>query len=383
MKNILITGGAGFIGSNLIRELIKQGSYRITVIDNFSNQIHGEIKSLSADIAENVDLIVGDVTDQDCFKKVLVDKDIIVHLAAETGTGQSMYDIKRYCDVNVSSTAILCDFLVNEKHKVKKVILASSRSIYGEGRYWSKEHGFVYPSIRTKDSIKKSFEVLCPISHEHNLQVVQTDEDSKIHPSSFYGLTKQFQEELLILACEIMDIPIFCLRFQNVYGPGQSLKNPYTGILSIFTRLALKGDTINIFEDGKESRDFVYINDVVNAIVLTLDERKNESQILNVGSGIPISVYEVAQQIVEKLGSSSDILISGDFREGDIRHNFADLTKIEKAIGYKPSWTFEVGLIEFLKWVRSQDDVPNDNFDYQKSLREMEARGLFTQKKLK
>ena len=142
-------------------------------------------------------------------------------------------------------------------------------------------------------------------------------------------------------------------------------------------------DFKSTFVVGNSPYYFVYINDVVNAIVLTLDERKNESQILNVGSGIPISVYEVAQQIVEKLGSSSDILISGDFREGDIRHNFADLTKIEKAIGYKPSWTFEVGLIEFLKWVRSQDDVPNDNFDYQKSLREMEARGLFTQKKLK
>jgi dTDP-L-rhamnose 4-epimerase len=380
MKKILVTGGAGFIGTNLIRKLLINNDYEITVIDNFNKQIHGLNHSLPNDITGKVKLVVGDITDKILFKEVLQGQDIIIHLAAETGTGQSMYDIKKYTDVNISATSFLCDYLVNEKHNVSKIILASSRSIYGEGKYLSNEFGTVYPNGRTKETIKKSFEVVCPHSFIDNLQLLPTDEDSKIHPSSFYGITKQVQEQLLLLTAEIKNIPIFCFRFQNVYGPGQSLKNPYTGILSIFTRLALKGETINIFEDGKESRDFVFVEDVVDAVILSLDPLHIGSHVLNVGSGIPTSVLEVANEIVNYLGSDSKIVISGDFREGDIRHNFADLKKVTNIIGYKPKWTFKNGLGLFLDWVTTQNDIPADNSDYKISLKELKERGLLTSK---
>jgi dTDP-L-rhamnose 4-epimerase len=380
MKKILITGGAGFIGTNLIRKLLLIDTYEITVIDNFNKQIHGSNLSLPEDINGRVNLVVGDITDKILFKEVLECQDIIIHLAAETGTGQSMYDIAKYTDVNIAATSFLCDYLVNEKHNISKIILASSRSIYGEGKYLSAEFGEVYPNGRTRETIKKSYEVECPNTFKDNLQLLPTDEDSKIHPSSFYGITKQVQEQLLLLTAEIKNIPIFCFRFQNVFGPGQSLKNPYTGILSIFTRLALKNETINIFEDGKESRDFVFVEDVVDAVIMSLNPLHTGSHVLNVGSGIPTSVLEVANEIVQYLDSKSKIIISGDFREGDIRHNFADLKKISCTIGFKPKWTFINGLRLFLDWVKTQNDLPTDNSDYKTSLKELEDRGLLTSK---
>jgi dTDP-L-rhamnose 4-epimerase len=381
MRNILvITGGAGFIGTNLIRKLLQEGNYEITVIDNFNKQIHGQNHTLQNDLIGKVKLVIGDITDKNLFKKVLIGQDIIVHFAAETGTGQSMYDIAKYTDINISATAFLCDYLVNEKHNISKIILASSRSIYGEGKYFSSEYGIVYPNGRTKETIKKSYEVLCPISFKPDLKALPTDEDSKIHPSSFYGITKQVQEQLLLLTAKIKNIPIYTFRFQNVFGPGQSLKNPYTGILSIFTRLALKNETINIFEDGDESRDFVFVEDVVDAVILALNPLHTGSHILNVGSGIPTSVLEVANEIVQYLGSKSKVVISGDFREGDIRHNYADLTNIENSLGYKPKWTFANGLREFLDWVKIQEDLPLDNSDYNTSIKELEDRGLLISK---
>jgi dTDP-L-rhamnose 4-epimerase len=380
MKKILITGGAGFIGTNLIRKLLLIDSYEITVIDNFNKQIHGSNLSLPKDINGKVNLVVGDITDKILFKEVLVGQDIIIHLAAETGTGQSMYDIAKYTDVNISATSFLCDYLVNEKHNISKIILASSRSIYGEGKYLSADFGEVYPNGRTKETIRKSYEVECPNTFKDNLQLLPTDEESKIHPSSFYGITKQVQEQLLLLTAEIKNIPIFCFRFQNVFGPGQSLKNPYTGILSIFTRLALKDETINIFEDGKESRDFVFVEDVVDAVIMSLNPVYTGNHVLNVGSGIPTSVLEVANEIVQYLDSKSQIIISGDFREGDIRHNFADIKKITSTIGFKPKWTFINGLRLFLDWVKTQNDLPTDNSDYKTSLKELEDRGLLISK---
>jgi dTDP-L-rhamnose 4-epimerase len=377
MKKILITGGAGFIGTNIARKLLtRETAFKITILDNFNPQIHGTQQSLPADLQDKVTLIYGDVTDKDAFYHALKEQDYVIHLAAETGTGQSMYNISHYTQVNIQATAYLCDYIVNEPHQLKTVIVASSRSIYGEGKYHSAQYGTVYPVARTAESMKENFEVACPVSGAYNLELQATDEASKIHPSSYYGITKQVQEQMVILATRLKNINGFALRYQNVYGPGQSLKNPYTGILSIFSRLALQNEKINIFEDGLESRDFVYIDDIANATIKCLDPNLQGQHILNVGSGVAVSVMEVAKEIVSYLKSNAEIYVSGAFREGDIRHNYADLALLKSTLGFEPQWSFKDGLHRFLDWVLQQEDIPVNFDDYKKSLGELEERGL-------
>lgn len=375
-KNVLITGGAGFIGSNLALKLISKG-YNVTVLDNLSPQIHGdnpqESSPLFLSIKDKVNFILGTVTSKSDWELALKDQDAIIHLAAETGTGQSMYEVQKYVDVNINGTALMVDLLVNNSYPVKKVIVASSRSIYGEGKYISKELGVVYPSQRTADYMdQKDFEVKYHGSSE--LELVATDEESKIHPSSVYGITKQNQEQMVLTVCSSMGIAGVAFRYQNVYGPGQSLKNPYTGILSIFSTQIKNGNKINIFEDGKESRDFVYIDDVVEATILGLEKEEANNQVFNVGTGIATSVITVADQLVKNYNIDVPITISGNYRLGDIRHNYADLTKIKKYLGFEPKVSFEEGIKEFTQWVNTQE-IQEDR--YQQSINEMKEKGLY------
>ncbi|WP_367864706.1 NAD-dependent epimerase/dehydratase family protein [Pedobacter sp. WC2423] len=376
MKNILITGGAGFIGSNLALALIKKG-HKITVLDNLSPQIHGEnpleTSPLYLSIKDKVKFISGTVTSKKDWEAAIKDQDIIVHYAAETGTGQSMYEIQKYVDVNVNGTAIMLDLLANQPHQVKKIVIASSRSIYGEGKYRSAEKGIVYPKHRTSAAMDKGdFEVKYADDQE-DLELLATDEESKIHPSSVYGITKQNQEQMIMTVCPTLGISPVAFRYQNVYGPGQSLKNPYTGILSIFSTQIKNGNGINIFEDGKETRDFVFIDDVVNATILGIENPAADGEVFNVGTGVPTDVITVATTLVKNYGVEVPITITGNYRLGDIRHNFADMTKIEAKLGFKPAYTFEQGIQEFTNWVNGQE-VENDN--YAQSIHEMKSRGL-------
>lgn len=376
IKNILITGGAGFIGSNLALKLVEKG-YTVTVLDNLSPQIHGEnpteTSPLYLSIKDKVNFIYGTVTSKDDWEKALEGQDAIVHYAAETGTGQSMYEVEKYVDVNINGTALMLNLLVNGSYDVKKVIVASSRSIYGEGKYISNELGAVYPSQRTAEYMDVGdFEVKYLDSSE--LTLVATDEDSKIHPSSVYGITKQNQEQMVLTVCPSIGIAGVAFRYQNVYGPGQSLKNPYTGILSIFSTQIKNGNNINIFEDGLESRDFVYIDDVVDATILGLQNAEANNQVFNVGTGIATTVLTVANELVKNYGVDVSIQVSGNYRLGDIRHNYADLTKINRYLGFEPKFSFELGLKKFAEWVNTQQ-VQEDN--YQKSIDEMKAKGLY------
>lgn len=376
MKNILITGGAGFIGSNLALKLIDKG-YRVTVLDNLSPQIHGTdpkaTSPLFLSIKDKVNFIEGSVTSPEDWKRALAGQDAIVHYAAETGTGQSMYEINRYVDVNINGTAIMLDLLVNGAYGVKKIVVASSRSIYGEGKYISKEFGAVYPQHRVAaDMDNGNFEPSYPGSS--TLTLVGTDEESKIHPSSIYGITKQNQEQMILAVCPTIDIAGVAFRYQNVYGPGQSLKNPYTGILSIFSTQIKNGNGINIFEDGKESRDFVFIDDVVDATILGLEKEEANNQVFNVGTGVATDVLTVANELKKNYGVNVPVTVSGNYRLGDIRHNFADLTKINSLLGFEPKVSFEQGLRKFTEWVNTQD-VQEDR--YQKSIDEMKAKGLY------
>lgn len=376
IKNILITGGAGFIGSNLALKLIDKG-YNITVLDNLSPQIHGDNPELSSplylSIKDKVKFILGTVTNEEDWKKAIAGQDAIVHYAAETGTGQSMYEVKKYIDVNINGTALLLDLLVNTKHTIKKVVVASSRSIYGEGKYISKELGEVYPTQRTAEFMDQGdFEVKYQGSSA--LTLVGTDENSKIHPSSVYGITKQNQEQMVLTVCPTIGIAGVAFRYQNVYGPGQSLKNPYTGILSIFSTQIKNGNGINIFEDGKESRDFVFIDDVVDATILGLEKEEANNQVFNVGTGVATNVLSVANGLIRNYGVDVPITITGNYRLGDIRHNFADLTKINTLLGFLPKVSFDEGLKKFTEWVNTQE-VQEDQ--YQKSIEEMKAKGLY------
>lgn len=375
-KNVLITGGAGFIGSNLALKLIGLG-HHVTVLDNLSPQIHGddpELSPLYCSIKDKVTFIKGSVESKVDWLAALVGVDTVVHLAAETGTGQSMYQIKRYSDVNIGGSAIFLDLLANEPHGITKMIIASSRSIYGEGRYHCSEHGIVYPDARRDtDMQKEDFSVKCPICSAE-VDVMATDEDSKIHPSSIYGVTKQVQEQMFLITGKGLGIDTVALRFQNVYGAGQSLSNPYTGILSIFSTRIKNGNDINIFEDGKESRDFIYIDDVVNSIYLSITNNQVSGDSYNVGSGVCTDVLTIAETLKKIYKSDSKINISGNYRVGDIRHNYADLTKIKRHLNFEPAVSFEDGMKRFTDWVNLQD-VQQDL--YEKSIDEMKKKGLY------
>ena len=357
MINVLISGGAGFIGSNLALKLVEKG-YNITVLDNLSQQVHGNdpetSSSLFLSIKNKVNFIRGDVTKRADWELALKGQDKVVHLAAETGTGQSMYQIEKYSNVNIGGTAILSDILTNVKHKIKKIVVASSRAIYGEGKYYCDEHGIVYPTERVSEDLSRGdFECKCPICRKE-VRLMPTCEDSKIHPTSVYGVTKQCQEQLVMTVGRTLQIPCVAFRYQNVYGPGQSLSNPYTGILSIFSTQIKNGKNINIFEDGLESRDFVYIDDVVNATILGLENPAADYKIFNVGADKPINVLTVANKLIQNYKCNVTMNITGNYRLGDIRHNFADLSRIRTVLGYKPFHDFEYGISKFTEWVESQ-----------------------------
>jgi dTDP-L-rhamnose 4-epimerase len=300
----------------------------------------------------------------------------VVHLAAETGTGQSMYEIQKYTDININGTANLLDYITNQKHDIKKVIVASSRAIYGEGKYYCKNHGVVYPLARNPvDMDKGDFEVKCPVCNM-SVSVLSTDEGSKIHPTSVYGITKQTQEELILTCCKALDIPAVSLRYQNVYGPGQSLKNPYTGILSIFSTCLINSKDVNIFEDGTESRDFIYIDDVVNATIVGIETNLHDWISINVGTGIAVSVMTVANTLKDLYNSDSKMRISGNYRIGDIRHNYADISLLKEKLKYRPAVSFEEGIKQFVAWVGSQKIDASTN-SYERSLVEMKTKGLY------
>lgn len=375
IKNILITGGAGFIGSNLALALLKKG-YSVTVLDNLSTQIHGKNveKSYSYNsIKDKVNFIKGDIRNRKDWEKSLVGQNAVIHLAGETSVGQSMYKIYKYTKVNIGGTALFLDIIANRPHELKKIIVASSRAVYGEGRYYCSSHGEIFPLNRKDEDLgNNSFDCKCPYCN-NSIKLLSVKEDSKIDPQSIYGITKYNQEQLFLLAGRNLNIPVIALRYQNVYGPGQSLSNPYTGILPVFSTQIKNNNSLNILEDGKQSRDFVYIDDVVNATILGLEDENVKFNVYNVGTGHPIELLHIANKLVSLFQSEVEVIITKNYRMGDIRHNYADLTKISKDLNFTPQYEFEDGIINFVKWVYSQE-IHKDG--YSKSLNESKKRGL-------
>jgi dTDP-L-rhamnose 4-epimerase len=385
MERVLITGGAGFIGNAIVEKLYKE--YEVVVLDNFTTQIHGdnyEESYLYQNIKEKCEVIKGDVCSEKDVTKALKEVDYVIHLAAETGTGQSMYEINKYTGVNIMGTSNLFQAILKNKLDVKKIILASSRSVYGEGMYFCTEHGIVVPNSRKIEDMKNGdFEVKCPICGG-DIELRSTTEECPLKPISYYAYTKMAQEKMLEVVCPTLNIPYTIFRYQNVYGAGQSLNNPYTGILSIFSKLLLQDRDLNIFEDGKESRDFIHVSDVAAITCSAIKNKATDYQYINVGSGENISVMQVAETLKKLFASKSKIAISGDFRKGDIRHNIAEVSRGKVLCGFKPAYTFEKGMEEFTAWVKEQqrENIKKQSDDgFERSLEEMKVTGMLIQSK--
>jgi dTDP-L-rhamnose 4-epimerase len=372
---ILITGGLGFIGINLAQQLLVE-KRRVVLFDNLSAQIHGAVPDFSAaqllrDPA--VEVLRGDVCQAADWAKALDGVGCVAHLAAETGTAQSMYEISRYTGTNVGGTAALLDYLSNHRHQVSKIILASSRSVYGEGAYECSLCGLVYPPMRAETRLQTAlWEPACPIC-AGEIRRTATPESARTAPASIYAATKLAQEDLVHIASQALGIAAVIFRFQNVYGEGQSLKNPYTGILSIFSTQIRAGKTVNLYEDGNESRDFVHVSDVARAVVLGINGSGADGATLNVGSGLPTSVQEIALLLQDRLGGTTVPRISGQYRLGDIRHGYADLAAAHACLGFTPEISLEEGLTRFVTWVKTQP-LESDLLD--RASAELVAHGL-------
>jgi dTDP-L-rhamnose 4-epimerase len=372
---IVITGGLGFIGMQVAKLLVEKG-HRVLLFDNLSPQIHGAVPDLSSMPllkSDKVEVFRGDVCRSDNWETVLADAGCVVHLAAETGTAQSMYEISRYTDTNVGGTASLLNYLASNRHQVAKIVLASSRSVYGEGAYHCAHCGDVFPAMRSAEMLRcQQWQPECP-NCRGEIEAAATREDAITAPASIYAATKLAQEDLVRIAGKALGIAPVIFRLQNVYGEGQSLKNPYTGILSIFSNQIRQGTIVNLYEDGQESRDFVHVSDVARAIVLGVTSDRADGSTLNVGYGKPTSVERIAILLSELLGAGAQPIVSGQYRVGDIRHGFADTSAIYQQLGFIPELTLEQGLDRFVSWVRRQP-MEDDRLDA--ATEELLSRGL-------
>jgi dTDP-L-rhamnose 4-epimerase len=366
---VLVTGGAGFIGSHLVRSLLSQGD-SVVVYDNYDPQVH--LRKARPAKAPRLKTVVGDVRDRRSLAVELRKVDAVVHLAAAVGVGQSQYQIRHYVDVNLNGTATLLDILANDRHKVARVVVASSMSAYGEGAYSCAKCGRVRPGLRSDEAMKHGqWEPACP-DCGGELRPVPTRESDRFHSNSIYAVTKMGQEELVLNYGLAYGIPSVALRFFNVFGPGQSLSNPYTGVAAIFlTRLKNRHAPV-IYEDGLQCRDFTSVYDVVQAIELSVRKPIGEHRIFNVGTGVPTPIKSIAQILGRCCKSDLEPKIVRKFRSGDTRHCYADISRIMEALGYRPRVPLEEGMRELADWADSVD--AKDGFD--EAQRELTRRGL-------
>ncbi len=379
MNRILVTGGAGFIGSHLC-PLLVANNYSVTILDNLSPQIHGDTPKTPSWVEEcGINFVHGSVTDRGVLESCLSECDSLIHLAAETGTGQSMYEIEKYNEVNTQATALILDIITNKKLKLKRVLLASSRSVYGEGAYICEvcnDEVRHYPTARKPEQLaNQQWTAPCNVCG-HTLTSVPTRESDNIQPASIYASTKYAQEDLISICCESLGIGYGILRLQNVYGEGQSLNNPYTGILSIFSTRIRRDLQLPIFEDGEETRDFVHVEDVANAFLAALTAENAPNTVINVGTGELTTVVDIASKLTEAFGKDPDIKVTGQYRLGDIRHNRADINKLRNLLGYEPQVSLMQGLTRFVDWVNTQP-LPEDKLD--KANAELKEKGLMGQ----
>lgn len=373
-QTVLVTGGAGFIGSFLVDQLIEKG-YKVRILDNLEDQVHQGKKPKYLNVLlrnENTEFIKGDVRNYSELQKAMVGMDAIFHLASAVGVGQSNYQIKKYMDTNAGGISNLLDILVNSKNTVKKLVTISSMTSYGEGNYQCKSCGVVRPSLRPEEQLKKrDWNLYCPNCNSL-IKPIPTDEKALDYPNSVYGLSKKVQQDLSFLIGNIYKIPVVVLRGFNIYGPRQSLSNPYTGVTAIFISRLKNNKEAVVFEDGLQTRDFVSVRDVVQAFILALEKDGANHQMFNIGSGKGTPVLEIAQTLSKLLGKEKLIKVNNEFRKNDIRHCFADISKAKQLLGWEPKVSLKQGLKELIEW--SEGEKAEDKFA--QAQKELEQKGL-------
>jgi dTDP-L-rhamnose 4-epimerase len=373
VERVLVTGGAGFIGSHLVDALLRRGA-KVRVLDSLDPQVHGQDRRVPDYLHPDADLVLGDVRDRDLLARALDGIDSLFHLAAAVGVGQSMYEIERYVSVNTLGTATLLDLLANWPHSVRKLVVASSMSIYGEGSYRCERCGPVEPLPRTEAQMRDGiWEALCPACGSA-LSPVPTGEQKALQSGSIYAISKKDQEEMCLCVGGAYGLPAVALRFFNVYGPRQALSNPYTGAVAIFSSRAMNGKSPLVYEDGLQTRDFVHVSDVIQALLLAMDSEAANYRVFNVGAGRPRSILEVANAICALVGPPGlRAETVGRYRKGDIRHCYADIQALS-SLGYSPRVDFETGLRELVGWLREQ--TAHDGVE--QAAAELTRRGLIS-----
>lgn len=370
MKKILITGGAGFIGSHLTDELLAAG-YHVRVLDNLCPQVHGYLDAPPDYLSKDVEFIFGDVRNTEIVNYALKNIDAIFHLAASVGVGQSMYEIERYTQQNSLGTACLCQCLIDNHHDIRKLIVASSMSIYGEGLYIDQKNHLIGNTWRTLDQLKKS--QWDPLDENGApLQPLPTPETKQPNLASIYALTKYDQERMCLITGNAYNIPTVALRFFNVYGTRQSLSNPYTGVLAIFASRLLNGNSPLIFEDGNQKRDFINVKDITRACRLTLENTNIRDMTINIGSGKSYTIMQIAELLASVMNKDTEPVITGKYRIGDIRHCFADISLASSVLGFSPQIKFEDGLCELAQWLANQISID----EFEKASQQLTERGL-------
>jgi len=350
-KNILVTGGAGFVGSHLVDALLAAG-HRVRVLDNLAPQVHGA--ALTSYLSPAAELVRGGVQDAVAVHRALEGIETVFHLAAAVGVGQSMYEIAGYMSANTQGTAVLLQELLHRRTRVQKLVLASSMSVYGEGKYLCVECGVVAPCLRSPELLKnRQWDPVCPRCGEV-LTPIPTDEGKALQTSSIYSLSKRGQEEMCLLFGRTYGLPVVALRYFNIYGPRQALSNPYTGVAAIFASRLLNGSAPLVFEDGMQIRDLVSVEDAVHGALLAMERREADGLAINIGSGKPISIREVAENLARALNCDLPPELTGKYRAGDVRHCFADISVAAARLGYKPRISFAQGVNKLVSWLRSQ-----------------------------
>jgi dTDP-L-rhamnose 4-epimerase len=366
---VLVTGGAGFIGSHVVDLLLEKGM-SVRVLDSLVEQVHRGAGPRY--VSPNAEFIMGDVRDRETLIKAMQGVDRIVHLAAEVGVGQSMYEVSRYVDANSGGTGALLDVIASGKTDVRRIVVASSMSIYGEGAYRCSEHGLVAPGLRTESQLKaRRWELECPDCGVP-LNPIPTPEDKALLPTSVYAVTKMDQELLCLSVGAAYGVGVVALRYFNAYGPRQALSNPYTGVAAIFSARLLNGRAPLAFEDGQQLRDFIHVRDVAKATVLAMQSEKATGRAVNVGVGSPLTIMQVGQLLSKQLGADRDPEVTGKFRVGDIRHCWADPARAKELLGFTAEIPLETGIMELIDWVSNQK--AEDHVD--KAYAELGQRGL-------
>jgi dTDP-L-rhamnose 4-epimerase len=350
--NVLVTGGAGFIGSHLVDALVDRG-HRVRVLDALVSQVHGE-NAAPTYLNSQAEFVRGDVCERGVVDAAFEGIDVVFHEAAEVGVGQSMYEIERYVRANDLGTAVLLEAILKRKSQIKKLVVASSMSIYGEGAYTCADCGAVAPQLRPSEQLlERRWELECPKCGKH-LSPAPTTEEKPLFPTSVYAVTKQDQEQFCLAVGRSYKIPAVALRYFNVYGTRQALSNPYTGVCAIFSARLLNGNRPMIFEDGEQTRDFVHVSDIVQANLRALDTDRADYQAINIGTGVATSIRAVSRLLAQGLNLDLEPEIVGKYREGDIRHCVADISKARTLLGYEPKMSLERGIPELLSWVSAQ-----------------------------